>query len=67
MSESVVISGIECDTETIICGDGKKRTLYTFTVPGWDRCSVTGFRAAQRVIRGRTNPAVLNTLGKKVY
>lgn len=67
MKEPSMIDGIKCETETVTCGDGKKRTAYTFTVPGWDECTIIGLRAAKRVIHGRTDPAVLNTLGKKVY
>lgn len=43
--------------------DGKWRDVYRFTVPGWEECTVTGLRATKRVIRGRLDPAVRNTLG----
>ena len=36
---------------------------YTFTVPGWDECSIYGLRDTKRVIHGRLDPAVRNTLG----
>ncbi len=36
---------------------------YRFAVPGWPECTITGLAAARRVIRGRTDPAVINTLG----
>lgn len=40
-------------------------TAYRFTVPGWDECTINGKRAAERVINGRLNAAVRNTLGIK--
>jgi hypothetical protein len=45
--------------------DGKWRwyDAYRFTVPGWEECTIVGHAAAKRVISGRTDPAVLNTLG----
>ena len=39
--------------------------VYTFTVPGWEQCTVIGLSATKRVIRGRLDPAVRNTLGIK--
>lgn len=42
--------------------DRKYRDVYRFTVPGWPECTVTGLSAAKRVIRGRTDPAIRNTL-----
>ena len=49
----VVINGVGC-----IEKDG----YYTFTVPGWEECTVYGIKAARRVIRGRLDPAVRRTL-----
>jgi hypothetical protein len=56
-----VIYGVRCDVR-LTEFSGKRCEIYTFTVPGWRECSVTGRRAAQRVIRGRLDPAVRNTL-----
>lgn len=52
------IYGIECR----VVKEGKQ-TAYTFTVPGWAEVTVTGLANAKRTIRGRTNPAVINTMG----
>ena len=41
---------------------GGQHMTYRFTVPGWRECCVAGKKAAQRVIRGRTDSAVINTL-----
>ena len=49
-----IIMGVKC-----VVKDG----YYTFTVPGWDECTVYGYSAARRVIRGRFDAAVRNTLG----
>lgn len=57
-----VVDGITCKVTPHTFPDGRTRALYTFTCPGWDECTVTGLRAAKRVIRGRTDPAVLATL-----
>lgn len=57
------IYGIKCAVRTEKFTDGKKRDVYTFTVPGWKECTVTGKQATKRVINGRTCPYVLNTLG----
>jgi hypothetical protein len=40
---------------------------YRFTAPGWEECTIVGRAAAKRVISGRTDPAVLNTLGINPY
>ena len=48
------IQGIACQ---------RKGKVYTFTVPGWDECSIYGLRDTKRVIHGRLDPAVRNTLG----
>lgn len=62
--ESVIfVGGIECRVRSEKFPDGKWRDVYRFTVPGWSECKVTGLRAAKRVIRGRLDPAVRNTLG----
>ena len=52
----VTIDGISC---------AEKDGYFTFTVPGWDKCTVYGIDAARRVIRGRLDAAVRNTLGIK--
>lgn len=62
--DTATIMGVTCKVEPQRFPDGRTRPVYTFTCPGWDECTVTGYRAAKRVIRGRTDPAVLNTLGK---
>ena len=56
-----ILLGIKCEVTEEMFPDGKHE-VYTFTVPGWERCSVTGRRAAKRVIRGRLDAAVRNTL-----
>ena len=56
------IYGIECKVTREKFPDGY-HDVYTFTVDGWKECSVTGLRAAKRVIDGRLNTAVRNTLG----
>lgn len=58
------IYGIDCDVTQEQLPDGK-HPVYRFTVPGWPECKVTGKRAAKRVIHGRLDPAVRNTLGIK--
>ena len=40
---------------------------YRFTAPGWDECTIVGLAATKRTIRGRTDPAVLNTMGINPY
>lgn len=57
-----IIYGVPCRVRKTEYA-GKWCEVYTFTVPGWRECSVTGRRAAQRVIRGRLDTAVRNTLG----
>lgn len=58
---SVVVLGIECTVSQEDFPDGRK-DVYTFTVPGWEECSIVGLREAKRVIRGRLDAAVRNTL-----
>lgn len=58
------IYGIDCEVTREQFPDGK-HSVYQFTVPGWPECKVTGKRAAKRVIHGRLDPAVRNTLGIK--
>ncbi len=69
--EKQVIDGIRCDVLKkhfpVDSGShGRDKwawyTAYRFTVPGWPECTITGLSAARRVIRGRTDPAVNNTL-----
>ena len=36
-----IIMGIRCEVMQEDFPDGK-RDVYTFTVPGWEKCSVTG-------------------------
>lgn len=52
------VYGIDCRVRQ----EGKL-TFYTFTVPGWAEVTVTGLASAKRTIRGRTDPAVINTMG----
>lgn len=59
------VYGFDCKVKREKFPDGKYRDVYTFTVPGWDECSVTGLKETKRVIDGRCNPAVRNTLGIK--
>ena len=49
----IVIDGVGCM---------ERNNYYTFTVPGWEECTVYGIKAARRVIRGRLAPAVRRTL-----
>ena len=58
------IYGIDCEVTQEKFQDGK-HSVYRFTVPGWQECVVTGRRAAKRVINGRLDAAVRNTLGIK--
>ena len=54
----------DVSTETImgiICQ--RKGKVYTFPFPGWSECSIYGLRDTKRVIHGRLDPAVRNTLG----
>lgn len=60
-----IISGIRCMVHREKFPDGKYRDMYRFTVPGWDECTATGIKAAKRVIHGRLDPVVRNTLGIK--
>ena len=62
MEDYEYIYGIKCKRETFKDGNGKKRIAYTFTVPGWEECTVTGIRAARLVIRARGSAVVRNTL-----
>lgn len=57
-----MVDGIQCTARREKFPDGM-HDVYTFTVPGWKECSVTGKRAAKRVIHGMTDPAVRNTMG----
>lgn len=59
---SVIVMGIECTVSQEEFPDGRK-DVYTFTVPGWEPCSVTGLQAAKRVIRARLDPAVRRSHG----
>ena len=56
------IYGIDCEVTQEQFPDGK-HSVYRFTVPGWPECAITGRRAAKRVIHGRLDAAVRNTLG----
>lgn len=62
----VNVNGIDCEVVREKFPDGR-HDVYYFTVPGWERCAVTGRKAAERVIRGRTNKAVINTLEVKPH
>lgn len=59
----VYVYGIKCTVKKAKCLDGIKRDEYTFTVPGWEQCSIIGLNATKRVINGRLNAAVRNTMG----
>lgn len=59
----VVIDGVKCAVHHEKGWNGKYVNRYTFTVPGWEECTVTGIESARRTIRGRWNTAVRNTLG----
>ena len=58
------VSGVLCAVNSERMGDGKKHDVYTFTVPGWEKCSVTGKAAAKRMIDARLSPAVCYLYGK---
>lgn len=58
------VSGIPCKVRRERFPDGY-HDVYTFTVPGWVECSITGRREAKRVIKSRCDAAVRNTLGKR--
>lgn len=64
-TEKEMLDGIECNTWKMKDGKGTVCTAYCFKVPGWDRITVLGKRAAKRVISGRSDAAVRNTLGIK--
>ena len=59
-----IVNGISCKVKREKFPDGF-HDVYTFTVPGWDECSITGRREAKRVINGRCDAAVRNTMGKR--
>lgn len=59
----VTIYGIKCYAKKEKFPDGKWRITYRFTVPGWEECTVTGIRAAKRVIHGRLDPFARNVMG----
>ena len=59
-----IINGIPCKVSRKEFPDGY-HDVYTFTVPGWDECSITGRKEARRVINGRCDAAVRNTMGKR--
>ena len=65
--ETCCIDGIRCNIIKwrFRSTKGRYHTGYRFTVPGWPECIITGLRATRRVIRGRLNPDVRNTLGIK--
>lgn len=62
--EIVHILGIPCEVVLWrhIGSKGRFNRAFSFTVPGWEPCTVTGEAAAERVIRGRLDLAVRNTL-----
>ena len=59
------VDGIDCTVRNERFPDGVCVPAYTFTVPGWDECTVCGLNAAKRVIHGRLDHATRNTLGIK--
>ena len=58
-----IIMGVTCDVTKETFPDGKRREVFTFTVPGWESCTVTGRRAAKRVISARLDPLVRRIQG----
>ena len=63
-TKEVYVYGIKCIVKKEQFPDGKHET-YTFTVDGWEECTVTGLKAAKRVINGRLNSATRRTLGMR--
>lgn len=61
-TEKEMLDDVECNTWNVKDGNGTVRTAYCFKVPGWDRITVLGKRAAKRIIRGRSDAVVRNTL-----
>ena len=63
--EIVVIAGVACEIVKWRWAGSKGRynKAYRFTVPGWPECTISGKAAAERVILGRLNSAVRNTMG----
>ena len=63
--EMAVILGIPCEVVKwrFVGAKGRYNIAYRFTVPGWEECEITGRAAAERVIRGRLDAAVRNTMG----
>lgn len=63
--EVQMIDGISCEIIKwrFRSVKGSYHIAYRFTVPGWPECEITGLRATRRIIRGRTDLAVRNTLG----
>ena len=57
------VCGIKCSVEKVKFPDGKCLNCYTFTVPGWEQCTVTGIRAAKKVINARLDLAVRRWYG----
>ena len=57
------VCGIICKVNSEKMPDGN-HDVYTFKVDGWEECSITGRRAAKRVINGRLDAAVRNTMMK---
>ena len=56
------VMGVLCSVKKEKFADGY-HDVYTFTVDGWNECAVTSLRSAERVIRGRLDSSVRNTLG----
>ena len=60
------IDGISCEITKKhfpvdkLDGPWRWYNAYRFTAPGWEECTIVGRAATKRVIRGRTDPAVLN-------
>ena len=76
IGQTEVIDGTKCDIVKMHFpvadgGSGADKwawyTAYRFTTPGWPECTIVGLAAAKRVIQGRTDPAVINTLGIDPY
>lgn len=61
--KTVTVMGITCEVTRVKCLDGKYHNVYTYTVPGWERCSTTGIKDTRRVINARLSPGVRNLYG----
>jgi hypothetical protein len=60
-----VIYGVSCNVTREKCSDGRYHDCYTFTVKGWEECSIIGKRDTKRVINARQMPSVRWAYGIK--